>query len=214
MTNFLPIFPLDIVVFPDEGLNLHIFEPRYKQLIKECIEEEKRFGIPTVLDKKVQEYGTAMVVTELVNEYEDGEMDIRVKGEEIFRVLEVVKKVPDKMYSGAIVNYPKNVIEQQDSQIAELILKEVKRLYELLNVEDKFPVDKINVVSYGIAHFIGMNKKQEYEMLHLFTEDQRLEYIRRHLKDIVPIVDELETSKARIKMNGHFRNLSIDDLDF
>ncbi len=214
MINFLPIFPLDIVVYPNERLNLHIFEPRYKQLIKECIQEEKRFGIPTVLDKKIQEYGTTMVVTELVKEYEDGEMDIRVKGEDVFRVLEVIKELPDKMYSGAIVNYPENIVEQQDTQIADLILKEVKRFYELLNVEDKFPGENIDVVSYSIAHFIGMNKKQEYELLHLFTETQRLEYIRRHLKDVVPVVSELETSKARIKMNGHFRDLSIDDLDF
>ena len=214
MTNFLPIFPLDTVIFPNERLNLHIFEPRYKQLIKECFEEQKRFGIPTVLDKKIQEFGTTMVVTEIVTEYEDGEMDIRVKAEEVFRVLEVVKEVPDKLYSGAIVNYPENIMELQDTQIADLILKEVKRMYELLNVEDKFPEDKIDIVSYSIAHFIGMNKKQEYEMLCLLTETQRLEFIRRHLKNIIPVVNELENSKARIKMNGHFRNLSIDDLDF
>lgn len=214
MTSFIPIFPLDIVVYPGEALNLHIFEPRYKQLIKECIEEEKRFGIPCVIDKKVQEYGTSIEVTELVKEYETGEMDIRVKGKDVFRVLEVVKELPEKLYSGAIVSYPHNTTEQQDSQIAELILKEVKRFYELLNVEDKFPAEQLDVISYRIAHFIGMSMQQEYEMLQLFTETQRLEYIRRHLKDAVPLVTELETSKARIKMNGHFRDLSIDDIDF
>src|SRR6187455_311175 len=50
MTNFIPIFPLGIVVFPGENLNLHIFEPRYKQLIKECFEQKKPFGIPPVID--------------------------------------------------------------------------------------------------------------------------------------------------------------------
>lgn len=55
MTNFIPIFPLGVVVYPDEQLNLHIFEPRYKQLIRDCIAENKPFGIPAVIEKKMME---------------------------------------------------------------------------------------------------------------------------------------------------------------
>lgn len=213
MTNFIPVFPLDIVVYPGEPLHLHIFEPKYKQLIKECIEEKKPFGIPVVLEKKVQEYGMLMNITELTKEYENGEMDIKTKGEKVFRVLEIVKEVPEKLYSGAIVNYPANKLEQDTSQLAELVLKEVKRLYSLLEVEEKFPSDKTSSISYEIAHYIGLTKEQEYELLNLFEEVQRLEYIRRHLKNIVPLIKELEEVKARIEMNGHFRNLTPGDLD-
>lgn len=213
MTNFIPIFPLDIVVYPDEPLNLHIFEPKYKQLIKECIEQDKPFGIPVVLNKKVQEYGTIIEVKELVNETETGEMDIRTRGVSVFRILERIRTVPGKLYSGAIVNYPDNVLEQEDSSLSKLILDEVKRLYELLNVSEKFPNDEKKTLSYRIAHFIGMTREQEYEMLGLFKEIQRLEYIRRHLNDIIPVIKELEDAKARIKLNGHFRDLSLDDFD-
>lgn len=213
MTKFVPIFPLNIVVYPAEPLNLHIFEPRYKQLIKECIDEQRLFGIPVVLDKKIQEYGTSMQVTELVKEYDNGEMDIRAKGVDVFRLLELVKEVPDKLYSGAIVSYPDNNLENGDTQLANLILSEVKRMYALLNVEEKFPERKGGPVSYEIAHFVGMKREQEYEMLQLFTETQRLEYIRRHLNNIVPLIKDLEDTKARIKMNGHFRDLKAEDLD-
>jgi len=65
MTNFIPIFPLNIVVYPGENLNLHIFEPRYKQLINECHVAKKPFGIPTVIDNKVQEFGSMVEITEL-----------------------------------------------------------------------------------------------------------------------------------------------------
>ena len=58
MTNFIPIFPLAIVVYPGEDLNLHIFEPKYKQLINECFEQKKPFGIPVVIDNKMNELGT------------------------------------------------------------------------------------------------------------------------------------------------------------
>lgn len=213
MTNFIPIFPLDVIVYPEEPLHLHIFEPKYKQLIKECIEEKKPFGIPVALDKKVKEYGTLMEITELTKEYENGEMDIKTRGQKIFRVLEVVKSIPDKLYSGAIVNYPDNKLEQDTTDLAALVLKEVKRLYALLEVEEKFPADTSKAISYEIAHYIGLTKEQEYELLHLFTEVQRLEYIRRHLKNIVPLIKELEEVKARIQMNGHFQNLSPGDLD-
>lgn len=213
MMNFIPVFPLNIVVYPGEQLNLHIFEPRYKQLIKECIAEEKLFGIPVVLDKRIQEYGTSLKVTELVKEYDNGEMDIRAKGQNLFRVLEVVKELPDKLYSGAIVDYPQNITTIENNKTADLVMSEVKRMYALLNVEEKLPDISEGIISYKIAHYIGLGLEKEYELLQLLTETQRLEYIRKHLNGIIPTLQSLEQAKARIQLNGHFRDLSLDDLD-
>lgn len=210
MTNFIPVFPLKIVVYPGETLNLHIFEPRYKQMILECIEQKKGFGLPPALDDKPLDLGTLMTITEVVKEYEDGSLDIRTKGDTIFRILESVDAIPDKLYSGAIVNYPENILGQGDDKLATLIVKEVRRLYELLNVAEKFPQGKEQMLSYEIAHFVGFSLEQEYELLGLFTELHRLEYIRRHLNNIVPVIKELEEMKERIQRNGHFRNLSLD----
>ena len=69
MTNFIPIFPLDIVVYPGEDLNLHIFEPRYRQLIADSLENKKPFGIPVVINNEVKEYGTLVQLTEIVKTY-------------------------------------------------------------------------------------------------------------------------------------------------
>ena len=136
-------------------------------------------------------------------------MDIRTKGLSVFRILQPVTDVPEKMYNGAIVNYPDNVLEHGDDKLSALIVDEVKRLYALLNVVEKFPVDKEKMQSYEIGHFVGFSYNQEYEMLGLFTELHRLEYIRRHLNNIVPVIKELEEMKERIQRNGHFRDLSI-----
>ena len=108
MTNFIPIFPLGIVVYPGEKLNLHIFEPRYRQLILECLESKKAFGIPTVIDDQMKEYGALVYLEEIVKTYENGEMDVVTRGGDVFRILEVIKEIPDKLYSGAIVSYPDN----------------------------------------------------------------------------------------------------------
>jgi hypothetical protein len=128
-------------------------------------------------------------------------------------VLEVVKEIPDKQFSGAIVDYPPNVMEHGETKMSKLILDEVKRLYALLNVEERFPEHKPGMISYEVGHFIGLNRQQEYELLCIFTEIQRLEYIRRHLSNMTPMIKELEEVKARIQRNGHFRNLSLDDLN-
>lgn len=212
MTNFIPIFPLDVIVYPGEPLNLHIFEPRYKQLIKDCIRDRKLFGIPSVKDKQVNELGTLMEITEVVKEYDNGEMDIRTRGTEVFKVLEVIKELPEKLYQGAIVTYPPNTMEPGDTKIAQLILRELQRMFQLLNLENKFPAEKQSMISYEIAHLVGLSKEQEYELLGIFTEIQRLEYLRKHLKSITPVLEELEKVKARVQMNGHFRNLSLGDI--
>lgn len=80
MTNFIPIFPLNVVVYPEEQLNLHVFEPRYKQLIQEAAAEKRAFGIPSVLQKNVLEYGTLVEVVRIDKIYDSGEMDVVTKG--------------------------------------------------------------------------------------------------------------------------------------
>src|SRR6476646_8280117 len=108
MTNFIQIFPLEIVVYPGEKLNLHIFEDKYKQMISECHKEKKMFGIPPVLKSKVSETGTLMQLTQVVKQYDDGKMDVVVEGVSIYRILEVIDSIPAKLYSGAIVKHLPN----------------------------------------------------------------------------------------------------------
>lgn len=211
MTNFIPIFPLNIVVYPGEALNLHIFEPRYKQMIHECLNEKKPFGIPPVVERNLRDIGTLIEITELAQEHPDGTLDIRTRGVSVFRILHRMEEIPDKLYSGAIVTYPPNITETGDTHLAQNIVAEVKRLYDLLNVSEKFPVGRDVMLSYELAHLVGLSLEQEYELLGIFTELQRLEYLRRHLNTIVPVIRELESVKERIQRNGHFRNLSLDD---
>ncbi len=207
MTNFIPIFPLAIVVYPGEELNLHIFEPRYKQLITDCQESKKPFGIPTVIDDKMEELGTLAEIVEVTKMYDNGEMDIKTKGLEVFRILEIVKEVPEKLYSGAIVNYPENT-DKTNSVLMDKVIEIIEQLHGILKVNKAFkkPVDELR--SYDVAHHAGLSLKEEYELLGLFHELQRQEYLKQHLLKVLPIVAEMETLKSRIQLNGHFKNLS------
>jgi len=208
MTNFIPIFPLGIVVYPGEIVNLHIFEPRYKQLVNECHTEAKPFGIPTVIDNKLNEMGTLVKITELVKVYDSGEMDIRTQGLRVFRVLEMIKSVPDKLFSGAIVNYPDNIESTGKRQLMLKVISAIRELHRLLNITKDFHKPDEELASYDIAHHAGLSIEQEYELLGLLREEQRQEYLKRHLGKVLPVIAEMETLKDKVKLNGHFKNLS------
>ncbi|RYY98627.1 MAG: peptidase S16 [Chitinophagaceae bacterium] len=212
MTNFIPIFPLNLVVYPGEQLNLHIFEPRYKQLIAECHAQGRSFGIPTVLNDRMQDFGTVVRVTELSKVYESGEMDIRTEGERVFRILEVIQEVPDKLYSGAIVNYP-HTHEAGIPDLLRRLVASIRELHRILKVSKDFKKEDDALRAFDIAHHVGLSIDEEYELLHLFDERQRLEYLKRHLARVLPLVSELENLKEKIKLNGHFKNLKGFNLE-
>lgn len=206
MTNFIPIFPLGIVVYPGENLNLHIFEPRYKQLINECYTQKKLFGIPAVIDNRLQDYGTLISISEITTVHDNGEMDIKTSGEKVFRILEVIKEVPDKLYSGAIVTYPDNK-ESGNPDVMRRLMNSIRELHRMLNVQKDFTKTDEELKVYDVAHHIGLSLEEEYEILNLFDERQRQEYLKRHLAKVIPMVGKMEQLKEKIKMNGHFKNL-------
>ncbi|MFZ4056744.1 MAG: LON peptidase substrate-binding domain-containing protein [Ferruginibacter sp.] len=206
MTNFIPIFPLGLVLYPGETLHLHIFEPRYIQLIQYCLTNKKPFGIPTVINNELQEMGTLAVITEISKTYENGEMDIKVTGTEVFRVLELIKELPEKLYSGAIVSYPENKMTGDKNMIQKLLLS-IRQLHTLLKVEKIFSKTDNDICSYDIAHHAGMSISEEYELLQLLHELQRAEYLKQHLKKVLQVLKEMESLKSRIQLNGHFKEL-------
>jgi hypothetical protein len=208
MTNFIPVFPLGIVVYPGESLNLHIFEPRYKQLVNECYTENKPFGIPTVIDNKLNEMGTLVRITEMVKVYDNGEMDIKTQGLRVFRVLEMIRNVPDKLFSGAIVNYPENSEGPGQPELMQKVVKALLELHRLLKISKDFHKPEEELTSYDLGHHAGMSLQEEYELLGLLREEQRQEFLKRHLAKVLPVIAEMETLKEVVKLNGHFKNLS------
>jgi len=206
MINFIPIFPLGIVVYPGEKLNLHIFEERYKQLVTQCFAENKPFGIPSVIKDQVAETGTLVNIIEIVKIYDDGRMDIRTQGLSVFRILEIIKTVPDKLYSGAIVDYPANS-DAKNASVMQRVIAAIRELHKLLKVSKDFKKPDDELLSYDIAHHAGLSLEEEYELLELLHESQRLEYLKRHLKKIIPIITGAENLKERIQLNGHFKEL-------
>ncbi len=209
MSTLLPFFPLNLVAFPGEKLNLHIFEERYRQLINECLEEEKTFGIPTFLDDRLPGCGTEMRVIALHERHPDGSMDISTEGIRVFRIETFENPVVDKLYAGGEITI---LPEETDlirplPQLAELL----EKLYSLITTPVAYDVEQ-KPFSFQVAHKVGLSLNDEYELLTLRRESARQQFLIYHLQKVIPVVTEMEQTKSRIRMNGHFRNL--DPLNF
>lgn len=212
MTNYIPIFPLGMVAYPGENVNLHIFEPRYIQLINDIQSGTGLFGIPPVINGQIQEYGTCMELLSIEKTYPNGEMDIKTRGVMVYRTLEIIENVPDKMYSGAIVHYPSNNLNGLPQKQLRII-QALRRLHVLTNIVKNYhkPDEALN--TYDIAHHAALNIKGEYELLCLLREDQRQEYLERHFNQLIPHLVDLDQLKNRIQRNGHYRKISVDIVD-
>ncbi len=205
----LPLFPLQIVVYPGETVPLHIFEKRYQQLIADCEEENISFGIPAYIDEKL-DYGTEVKLQKIAERHPGGESDVVCIGTRIFRIKSFDQQLPGKLYAGGEVEFL-NDNESSAQDLQEELLKNIAVLYVELTIDNP-PVFDIPFVSYQVAHKIGMALHQEYHLLTLRSELERLKYLIGHLKVTIPVVREMNRTKEIIKMNGHFKN--FDPLDF
>lgn len=202
----LPLFPLKLVAFPTEKLNLHIFEARYKEMIKDCLKEGRTFGILPYLNDKMATYGTEIRILEVAKRYDNGEMDIKTEGLRVFKVEEFHKVTPNKQYSTGVVSWQKNQLEGDvltNLQLIELI----DELHQALNVKKKFERNHELFSTYDIAHYVGFTPDQEYHFLCILTEKERQLFMLNHLHKLLPIVKEMARLRERALLNGHFKNI-------
>ena len=208
MSYFLPLFPLNLVVFPQEKLNLHIFEPRYKQLVNDCKQSKSHFGIPSYVESKI-EFGTEMEITEIHKTYQDGRMDIKTKGHKVFKVDEFSNPWPQKKYAAGKVTELDSVWDYTSSKLE--LLELLDQLYGKLDIESEVECHMETPV-FQIGHKVGLSKNQEYKLLQITRESLRVAFLIDHLKKLLPKLSKAAEIRNRIKMNGHFRQM--DSLDF
>jgi len=206
MADILPAFPLNLVAFPGEELNLHIFEPRYKQLIHECDKTGKTFTILPHYDGKDVKHATEMQLVEVARVYDDGKMDIRTKGIGLVRGMDFYNRHPNKLYPGVEIE-KLEWDDVSDILMNTKILQQISILYDTMNISNVkiLPPEKFR--TYQIAHKVGFNIDQELHFLTLNKEVDRQLYMFNHLRKLIPVVEEMEILRKRAEMNGHFKNI-------
>ncbi|WP_113923102.1 LON peptidase substrate-binding domain-containing protein [Cognataquiflexum aquatile] len=208
MDHQIPLFPLKLVAFPGEQLNLHIFEPRYKQLIGDILSTKGTFGIAVYLDK-LMPFGTEVELEEVSKVYEDGRMDIKTRGKRTFEILSFENPMKDKLYAGGNVVFFDNDPRVGENQYAEFIFY-LKELFRLMEYQTEIVPLRLNSFTY--VHKLGLKLAEEYELLLMTKESDRIRFLTTHMMKVIPIMRDIEVAKKKIQMNGHFKNL--EPLDF
>lgn len=207
MKEFFPLFPLQIVVFPGELLNLHIFEPRYKQLIEEVEATQSTFGIPAFFKKKMADVGTEIALVSIVKKYPNGEMDIKTKGKRRFMVREFFSQSPGKLFPSGNVEFLEDETETIGPEVKISLHERVTKLYSVMNINRKLPENPQEISAFAIGHHVGLNVEQEYQLLQMKSEFDRQQYLIQHLDNLMPVVEEMEELRKKAEMNGHFKNI-------
>jgi len=205
----LAMFPLEMVAFPGELIPLHIFEDRYQELIRDCENDQMRFGIPTYINGKMM-YGTEVKLIQIVKRYDSGASDIICEGLRVFKLLDFYNTLGEKLYAGGTVSYLPNY-KEASSELRATFIKLVKQFYKELGYQ---PVvnDYNEVDSYTLSHKIGLTLDEEYKLLYMTSETERYTFLISHLRNIIDTVMAVNRTKDIIKLNGHFKN--FDALDF
>ena len=197
----LPLFPLDVVLFPGEDLPLHIFEPRYRLMMNECYEQKKPFGIvlmrPNSEHLKEEPYSVGtMAKIELLDRLEDGRMNLIARGLQRFLILELHHQKP--YLSGHVEVFEDRAEQNQTqkdyaNQAGELFNAYLQVLIEVIGkeaIEFALPTAPEDL-SHFIAYFLDVSNERKQQLLELTSTTQRLEEEIDILRHEVPFMRQM-----------------------
>ena len=169
----IPLFPLNIVALPFEEVPLHIFEPRYKKMIKESIENETPFGIVLNNNGSIDNIGCSLSVTKIIKHYKTGEYDLIATGNKCFQVLDKVKK--EDLWIGDIEYMDTPIIE--NDKILKLVQNKYLELLIKLGKDENFEIYLEREISFQFLIGITLPLDLKRNILLLENESERLLYI-------------------------------------
>ncbi|HTR82349.1 MAG TPA: LON peptidase substrate-binding domain-containing protein [Bacteroidota bacterium] len=200
----LPLFPLKVVLFPGSLLPLHIFEERYKTLIRESMEEQAEFGINFFEEDKIEPVGCSAIVRETIKEYDDGRLDITVEGRSRFTLLRLLES--ESPYFVGEVSF----FDDKPEKVNYTSRKRAIELYNrFVEVAFKGTVPPANTassdtkVSFLLVQKAGMELKDRQKFLALELENERLNMLNRHFEAMVPLLSTREKFDRFVFNDGY-----------
>jgi len=198
--SLLPLFPLDLVLFPGTPLPLHVFEPRYKEMIGECLAEHALFGVVRALELGIAEVGCTAEIIAVAKKYSDGRLDLVVEGRSRFEVLELNQE--RSFLRAEIMPIPDEpgVPAQADTDRAIRLLGEI---LTLAGAEQETPDSTQDALSYRLAGSLPLDLDFKQKLLAMRSESQRMQTLASHLENILPALRR--AARAREKAGGNGR---------
>jgi len=196
VSSLLPIFPLELVLLPGVPLPLHIFEPRYKEMIGECLEQKKPFGVVRASSAGVADIGCTAEIMSVTKKYDDGRMDILARGVDRFEVIEVNE---DRPFLQAEISVVHDEDEDGPGKPAAEIVTHAVRLHaeiaKLAGAEPSGPDERADNLSFLLAGSLPLDLDFKQSLLSTLSEAKRLQAVIGYLEAVLPALRR--ASKAR-----------------
>jgi Lon protease-like protein len=194
-----PLFPLGIVLLPEEAVPLHIFEQRYRTMVAECLEQESEFGILWLGDGGLHEVGCGAHIEQVLEEFEDGRLNILVRGTEPFRLL---RKIEDLSYPAGDVELLEDEQESADATAGKAARDRYADLVERVTDERPEPTDLASLDAYDMVATVDVPLETKQELLEQRSERLRLEEVGKLFADALKRIDRAEQMAERARGNG------------
>ena len=209
----IPLFPLNVVLFPTSRISLHIFEEKYKVMIQQCMERESEFGINLYEKNYIHPVGCTAKVERITRKYPDGSFDITIQGNSKYRLIEY--KADD---DGYLVGSVEVFYDFQEQPADDLVLRAIALYNSLAEIaysgqwEPEAFNDRRNslTLSYVMAEKAGLELNDRQKLLELTSEPKRLEELIRHMERTIPVMREFEHVKRLVMNDGYLPRLKHD----
>ena len=201
MSTLLPLFPLDVVLLPGVPLPLHIFEPRYKEMIAECLQQKEPFGVVRSKDEGIADIGCTAEIIAVTKKYSDGRMDIVTEGRERFEVMQLNQ---ERSFLRAEVLY---LQDEPGNAPAERINQALRLHGEILSLAGAEPEALSEIegsrLSFHLAGSLPLDLDFKQTLLGMKSEAERLEGIISYFETILSNLQRTVSVRRKSGGNGH-----------
>lgn len=201
-TARIPLFPLDVVLFPGQALPLHIFEPRYREMTRHCMETHSAFGIVLAREAGIAGTGCSAIIVKTLKQYEDGRSDILTAGQHAFHI---VRAHDEKAYLEADVEYLEEELTDTDAVTSSRLEELFDRCHKLLYGESapRFETEGGISLAYHVASELPVSTSVRQEILEIRSEGSRQEKLLAHLEEWYPQLQQRDRVRGKAAGNGH-----------
>ena len=196
----LPLFPLDVVLFPDTPLPLHIFEPRYKEMIGECLEQKLAFGVVRAKENSLAEIGCTAEIVAVTKKYDDGRLDIVAEGRRRFQIRNVNH---ERSFLQGEVSYFEDEPGPLKSDEVQRAVKLHAQIMELLTAEAGPPDPEDPQLSFHLAGTLPLDLDFKQTLLGLRSESERVVGLIEYYEAILPNLRRAVKARNKAGGNGH-----------
>lgn len=198
----LPLFPLDVVLLPGAPLPLHIFEPRYIEMIAGCRAHDSPFGIIRTTDDGIADIGCTAEIVSVTKEYPDGRLDLVAEGRARFEVLELNR---DRSFLQAeILLIPDEPGDAANEEKARAVRAHLEILSLAGAVQDLSAADR-SALSFYLAGSLPLDLDFKQKLLAMRSEGERIQAVAAYLEGILPNLRRASRAREKAGGNGHAR---------